>query len=372
MGYLRFWRRVKIAPGLTLNLSKSGGSLSVGPRGAKYTIGPRGRRATVGIPGTGLFYTQTASGGRCSGGSGRRVKAAPVPVVPPESRLTLGFFKRLVTPAGEKAFMEGCRELARRRHAAALPHFEAATHLTDGAFAAGFLYLKQERTDKAIPLLERAVRNHRELGELFRKYGLALMLNLPITDEAAAHVSPTLRGALLTLVEAYQIAGDWNAAYECLQRLRKLEPDDVVILLSMVELLWQANPSTELRASPSTELRAGHGNPSKQLRVSEETCRHIVKLTKDVGNESYVHTALRLYKARALNGLDMHSAARGLITETLRRRKDRAPGLLNALRYERALAYEALGQLKRARTDLESIFANDPDFEDVGDRLSQK
>jgi tetratricopeptide (TPR) repeat protein len=345
MGYLRFWRRIKIAPGLTLNLSKSGGSLSFGPRGAKMTVGPRGRRATVGIPGTGLFYTQTASGGRRSG-SGRRAKAAQAPVVPPESRLTMGFFKRLVTPAGEKAFVDGCRELAQGHYAAALPYFEAATHLTDGAFAAGFLYLKQERTDKAIPLLEQAARDYRELGRYFGKYGLTLTLNLPITEEAEAHVGPTLRGALLTLVEAYQIAENWDAAYECLLRLRKLEPDDVVIVLSMVELLWQAN----------------HGN--------DETCRHIVKLTGNIGNESYVQTALRLYKARALNGLNMHSAARDLLTETLRRRKDRAASLLNALRYERALAYESLGQPKRARADLEAVFADDPDFTDVADRLT--
>jgi hypothetical protein len=53
----RFWRRIKIAPGVTLNLSKSGGSLSFGPRGAKFTAGSLGRRATVGIPGTGPFHT---------------------------------------------------------------------------------------------------------------------------------------------------------------------------------------------------------------------------------------------------------------------------------------------------------------------------
>lgn len=341
---VRFWRRMKIAPGLTLNLSKSGGSLSVGPRGAKVTIGSRGRRTTVGIPGTGLFYTQTASsGGRA--GSGRRAASAQAPVVPPESRLTLGFFKRLVTPAGEKAFVEGCRALAQGRYAAALPHFETATHLADGAFAAGFLHLKQERTNKAIPLLERSARDYRQLGRLFGKYGLKLMLTLPITEEADAHVGPTLRGALLTLVEAYQMAEDWNAAYRCLQRLRKLEPEDAVILLSMVELLWQAN----------------HGNPA--------TCRHIVKLIGDIGNRSYVHSALRLYKARALNGLALHAAARNLLTQTLRRTKDRPPALMLGLRYARALAYEGLGQPKRTRNELETIFAADPDFADVADRL---
>jgi hypothetical protein len=68
----RFWRRVHIALAVTLKLSKSGGSLSLGPRGAKFTIGPRGKRATVGVPGTGLFYTTTLSSGK----SGQRKSAS--------------------------------------------------------------------------------------------------------------------------------------------------------------------------------------------------------------------------------------------------------------------------------------------------------
>jgi hypothetical protein len=54
---LRFFRRVRIAPGVTINLSKSGPSVSVGPRGAKVTLGHGRVRRTVGLPGTGLFYT---------------------------------------------------------------------------------------------------------------------------------------------------------------------------------------------------------------------------------------------------------------------------------------------------------------------------
>lgn len=341
---VRFWRRLKIAPGLTLNLSKSGGSLSLGPRGAKVTAGARGRRVTVGIPGTGLFYTQTGGGGRRRGGR-RRATGAQAPRVPPEDRLSLGFFQRLVTPADEKAFVKGCRELAQGRHGAARPQFQAATHLTDGAFAAGFLYLKQERTDLAIPLLEQAARNPRKLGSYFEKYGLTLTLTLPITEEIQAHVGPTLRGALLALVEAYQMAENWDKAYACLRRLRKLEPRDRVILLSLVELLWQAN----------------YGN--------EETCRHVVRLTKAIDNETPVDTALLLYKARALNGLNMPTAARDILTKTLRRRKDRSENLLRTLRYERALTYTSLGQAKRARSDLEKIYAEDPDFEDVAERM---
>jgi hypothetical protein len=56
----RFYRRIRLIPGLRVNFSRSGQSLSVGHRGAWLTFGPRGRRATVGLPGTGLFWTEHA------------------------------------------------------------------------------------------------------------------------------------------------------------------------------------------------------------------------------------------------------------------------------------------------------------------------
>ena len=167
---LRLFRRVRIAPGLTLNLSKSGGSLSIGMRGARYTVGPRGRRSTVGLPGTGLYYTE---------------------------------------------------------------------------------------------------------------------------------VSSSSRGVLLTLVEACQFAGDMQEAYVHVHRLRGLEPDDVVILLSEVELLWEANSG------------------------ERDTCEHIVQMTKAVENKCHIHTTVLLYKARALAALGMYTAARDVLTTSLRRRKDR-------------------------------------------------
>ena len=58
---LRFYRRIPIVPGLRLNLSKRGASVSVGRRGLWWTIGTRGRRATVGMPGTGIFWTERSS-----------------------------------------------------------------------------------------------------------------------------------------------------------------------------------------------------------------------------------------------------------------------------------------------------------------------
>jgi hypothetical protein len=54
---LRYQRRIRIAPGLSLNLNKRSISTSIGRRGAHFTVGSGGQRGTIGIPGTGLVYT---------------------------------------------------------------------------------------------------------------------------------------------------------------------------------------------------------------------------------------------------------------------------------------------------------------------------
>jgi hypothetical protein len=59
MGF-RFYRRVRLFPGLRVNLSKAGASLSVGRRGSWFTLGgERKPSVTLGLPGTGLRYTQS-------------------------------------------------------------------------------------------------------------------------------------------------------------------------------------------------------------------------------------------------------------------------------------------------------------------------
>ena len=56
MGF-RFRRTIRIVPGVRLNVSRSGTSISLGGRGYRYTIGPKGTRETVGLPGSGLSWT---------------------------------------------------------------------------------------------------------------------------------------------------------------------------------------------------------------------------------------------------------------------------------------------------------------------------
>lgn len=64
----RFQRRIKILPGVRLNISKSGVSTTFGRRGLSMTKGKRGSHLNIGLPGTGFAYrTRIASGTLKSG-----------------------------------------------------------------------------------------------------------------------------------------------------------------------------------------------------------------------------------------------------------------------------------------------------------------
>ncbi|WP_157680926.1 DUF4236 domain-containing protein [Luteimonas sp. JM171] len=68
---MRFRRRIRIAPGVRLNLSGSGVSISAGPRGASLTAGTKGLWGNLGIPGTGIYNRRKLSGRASSPGAGR-------------------------------------------------------------------------------------------------------------------------------------------------------------------------------------------------------------------------------------------------------------------------------------------------------------
>jgi hypothetical protein len=58
MGF-RFHRRIRVMPGVRLNIGKRGISTSIGARGAWLTFRPGHKiRTTVGLPGTGISYTE--------------------------------------------------------------------------------------------------------------------------------------------------------------------------------------------------------------------------------------------------------------------------------------------------------------------------
>lgn len=74
---LRFRKSFKVAPGVRVNLSKSGIGMSAGVRGARVGINSKGRTySSVGIPGTGIYSTSYSKSGR-KRSSGASVQAQP-------------------------------------------------------------------------------------------------------------------------------------------------------------------------------------------------------------------------------------------------------------------------------------------------------
>lgn len=331
----RFWRRIRIAPGVTLNLSKSTASLSVGPRGAKYTISPRGNRVTAGLPGTGLFYTVHEP---------RRASSGHAPRVAQRNRLNLGFFERLFTPADERALVDGLKALNAGDEGAALADFEKSASLPDAAWMAGMLRLKREEFAPARRHLEAALGGLDRLGGLLDKYGIAAQVTFSVTPEVDAHARPRERGTRLALVEIAQINGDRATAMRHVERLLAIEPGDPVVLLSFAELILDGDADRVL-------------------------LERVVALTAGITNETPVETALLLYRGRALARLGLADAAIDTFTLALRRRKDRADTLLLQLRYERAVLYDEVGRKAQARREMERVYAEDPTFEDVRERL---
>ena len=72
MGF-KFQKRIKLLPGVTLNLSRKGVSTSVGTTGARVTVGHGQQRVTTGLPGTGISHTKVTS----------TTKATPQPAAAP-------------------------------------------------------------------------------------------------------------------------------------------------------------------------------------------------------------------------------------------------------------------------------------------------
>ena len=58
---VRYRKRVKVAPGVHMNFSKSGVSTSIGKPGATVNVSSRGTKLTTGIPGTGISSSQMIS-----------------------------------------------------------------------------------------------------------------------------------------------------------------------------------------------------------------------------------------------------------------------------------------------------------------------
>jgi len=95
----------------------------------------------------------------------------------------------------------------------------------------------------------------------------------------------------------------------------------------------------------------------------------VVSLSADMPNETAIDTGILLYRSRALAALGLKEAAIQVLTLANRRHKDRPAALMRQIRYDRALLYADVGRNAHARREFERLYAEDPEFADLRERL---
>lgn len=349
---LRFRRSVQIAPGVKLNLTKTGLGLTAGVRGAHYSVNTSGRvTRSVGIPGTGLYYQDRRSAARPAAARGRpaaaRAAAAPAaPAVPPVALVPR---PGLLASGAERAYHRGVLAYFAGDKPATLAAFEEALahdpSATSAHLFAGVAASNLDDGRRAAAHLEAVVASPAGLPDrLQAKYlparVFSLSLAVRITEAVTARPPVSELAAALMLAEVYQEQGRLEEAIGVVNQIHEAAPSPLV-RLSLCDLL-----------------------------LADGDYAGVVETAAGVANESDVELEILHIRAAAQVALDQRTGALDSFRAALARTAGRDPGLLLAVRYDRALALERFGQHGKARADLERVYAADPGYEDVAARLA--
>ncbi len=348
---LRFRRSVQIAPGVKLNFTKTGLGLTAGVRGAHYSVNTSGRvTRSVGIPGTGLYYQDRHSAARPAAARGRpaahQTAALMAPAVSPAALVPR---PGLLASGAERAYHRGVLAYLAGDRAATLAAFEEALaqdpSATSAHLFAGVAASNLDDGRRAAAHLEAVVASPAGLPDrLQAKYlperAFSLSLAVRITEAVTARPPVSELAAALMLAEVYQEQGRLEEAIGVVHQVHEALPSPLV-RLSLCDLL-----------------------------LADGDYGGVVETAAGVANESDVELEILHIRAAAQVALDQRTGALDSFKAALARTAGRDPGLLLAVRYDRALALERFGQHAKSRADLERVYAADPGYEDVAARLA--
>jgi tetratricopeptide (TPR) repeat protein len=329
MGF-RMRKSIKVAPGVRLNVSKSGVGASVGGRGGRYSVHSSGRRTVSAGGGVvpGVYYQKTSGGGSTRSG-GARSQAETQQVAPPTSKKP-GLF----APKGEKQLYKAVKAQdiqAIKRVGAEHPDFRLPSYSL-----AGLMMLTSE-PEESERLLDEAFGTGKDPAEdRFVAAYLFTHLELSLAQGVTAEL-PINRDAVgLALAELKQDHGDLDGAIDVVEQL---EPT-TYSAVSLAELYAQAGRWDD-----------------------------VIELTEGLKNEEDASALLLVFRGQAFREQSFHDAAHEALKEALRSRSRAAPIRHLALA-ERAQNYLAQGKKGMARKDLERILAEDSGYEGVRERLA--
>lgn len=330
---------MKIAPGVRLNFSKSGVSTTLGARGFTHTIGKRGQRTNIGLPGTGLSYSHRHKAPT------RSYTYASPPEPRSKDPLKISLSGLLFKSKGEKAFIRALQEFRNEDFKAAAAHLNAATKSPDTAFLQGLCFFVDEDYDAAIEHFKAALDGAETLGQVIEKYDQDISFRVNITDELRVRAGCDAIGIHFLLTEIHQAFERFDQARKHADALLKIDSTREEAIVSYADVVLSSE------------------NPTN------DDLHRIVSLAAQIENEDAVSTIVFIYRARALSMLGLQDAAIDILTQAARRKKDRPQHILNQVVYERALLLHDTGKKARAKKDLEKIYASDPTFADVAERL---
>jgi tetratricopeptide (TPR) repeat protein len=317
MGF-RIRKSFKVAPGVRLNVSKTGIGASVGAGPARYSVHSSGRRtvsARTGIPG--ITYQESLT---------RREPVREAPAKPKKP----GWF----APKGEKALFKAVRsqDPAAIR---AVGEAHLGYRLISDSLAG--LMLLSDDPGSAESLLQLAFDAGGDpADDKFAQKYLRVGLELNIAPGVAATL-PLGRDAIgASLAELRQEGGDHEGAIDVVERLE---------------------PSTYAAVSLA-DLYAAAG------RFDD-----VIDMTEGVRNEDDASALLLAYRGMALRQKGLNDAAHEALKEALKARS-RDASIRHLALLERADNYLAQGKKAMARKDLERVLAEDSTFNGVAERLS--
>lgn len=336
---LRFFTRKRILPGVTLNMSKSGPSLSFGPRGFRHTIGRRGRRTTVGLPGSGLHYSVQHGKGAARDQS--------VDDSAPESPTPHSVNPNAAPDTLDRDFLRAVVAYQSGQRAEALGMLATLQEVADACWLAGVIELCDANWLAAVDHLNAALKNHADLGLLCDRNSVSIEIAYPITAEVTAHIGPDPRSTRLALVEAYQGAGNLRAALKRLKAMNRKTPGDLVVALSLAEIAIELEDGRRT-AMPDLIAILDRADATDDLGWA----RDVMRARAQMRSGAPVDAAVSYAQAMADDHIsdEMHKLAW----------------------YERALAFDAAGDATRCRQELAGLYAHDKSFADVKDRLSNR
>lgn len=335
MGF-RMRKSFKVAPGVRVNVSKSGVGASVGTRGARYSAHSSGRRTTsVGVPGTGVGWTSTTTGPSRST-SARRApdRRTQVPLSTPPKP---GWF----APKGEKALYKLINSGTYGGADAERIASDHPDHWLPAATIAGLRYLADgDTSDATVDLLRKVFENDRrpEQDRFFMKYFGAI-------PAATIRVAP---GVAVELPFSRDLIG-----------------------LALAEILQARDQIGEAIDVAERVTPTAHAAVSL-AELYSEAGRHddVIDLTNGVKNEDDTTALLLVYRGIAFTEQGLFEAARESFKEALKSKKRATEVRHLALRH-RAEAYVAEGKKAQARKDLERILAEDSSIDGVRERLQE-